>query len=1175
MATLKSYEIPQGFPHRVDDTFLGITPLAGSEESTVDILSISGLGGHPVGSFKDRDGHHIWLRDSLPQDIPKARVLVYGYDTSLVDPNTKSSLTDLAKTFLSTVKAFRTATKTNRRPLIFVAHSLGGLLVKEALHIASSGCEDPQNDDFIRSSYAILFFGVPNLGLRYETLQEIVSGQSNFQLIHDLLVDEESEPKPLLVALKQKFIQCCKDQKPPFKIISYYEQKKTKMVKASYNYISMTKESACSIGHTDNFLWNEPLDTDHSNLVKYSGPSDPHYLRVVEKIITLAEDAPSVIEGRFALLKELSSSEKCHWNDLNVPPYADFKDSEKVSRPVEGTLQWLINDDLSNTEDGSDRFRKDDLITWRDSDQCSNLLVTAAPGQGKSVLSNFVIDHLKDHLKKQQDSRYKVIYYFCNIKNDVKFQTASSILRALIVQLCEDQRLFLLLPNRFKKAAKEFFSASLAELWAAFDLITTDIYSRIYCVIDGLDVYPHEMDILIGYFNRGFGSQGQGKAPFFKLFCTSRPEGFAINCGLSPRRVLRASTDDLAIFVDSRLESFPTRFTAAIKEYIRITIINRAEQTFLWISIVIGELYRLQNTSPARIKKTLEAAPNDITELYTNLLQKIMDKNSDCVLILAWITFAKRPLSLGELQTVIAVWATRATRATEVTSWEDCVNEVFEVNIEWVHDNLGTLVDVINGKPYFIHQTLRDFLRDTYKWQTEIMSDYTRPELLLADISMTFLTFKEFRSEKFYDELQNSKPRARFSSFGEVRIVIKDIKSKYPFVDYAAELWYAHIQTSNEARKYIRQLEAILYEPRTLFWIHATFDPLQLGYQRIPQSLWDIAIFYNIGWLANLLLIDTPGNLSAQFVESRMASLAAGTAPMVLEEVLRHTKLKVTESLVRAAAGNKEAIIVLLQERGAEVKITENVIKAAASSRDGADILKLLLHKRGGEVKITENVIKAAASSDDGTDVLKLLLHKRGGEVKITEDVIKAAASGFKSRLVMELLLQERGAEVKITENVIKAVASSDEGADVLKLLLHKRGDEVKITEDVIKAAASGFNSRLVMGLLLQERGDEVKITEDVIKAATSGYRGKEVLELLLQERGDEVKITEDVIKAVVSSVFGSKEILELLLQERGDEVKITEDVIKAAARNRFGAADAVMELLLHHRQTQMQAQEV
>ncbi|KFY69494.1 hypothetical protein V496_00200 [Pseudogymnoascus sp. VKM F-4515 (FW-2607)] len=1106
MATLKSYEIPQGFPHRVDDTFLGITPLAGSEESTVDILSISGLGGHPVGSFKDRDGHHIWLRDSLPQDIPKARVLVYGYDTSLVDPNTKNSITDLAKTFLSTVKAFRTATKTSRRPLIFVGHSLGGLLVKEALHIASNGCEDPQNDDFIKSSYAMLFFGVPNLGLRYETLRKIVSGQPNSQLIHDLLVNGESEATPFLEALNQNFIRCCKDQKPPFRIISYYEQKKTKMVKKMDDgQISkegppcfiVTKDSACSIGDTDNFLWNEPLNTDHSNLRH---------------------------RRQFAMLKELSSIEKCHWNDLNVPPYADFKYSEKVSKPVEGTLQWLINDDLSNTEDGSDRFRKDDLITWRDSDQCSNLLVTAAPGQGKSVLSNFVIDHLKDHLGKQQDARYKVIYYFCNIKNDEKFQTALSILRALIVQLCEDQRLFKRLPNRFIKEAKEFFSASLAELWAVFsDLITTDIYTRIYCVIDGLDVYPHEMDSLLGYFNRGFTSQHQEKAPLFKLFCTSRPEGFAISCGLSPRRVLRASTDDLAIFVDSRLESFPTRFTMAIKEHIRITVMNRAEQTFLWISIVLGELYRLQNTSPARIKKTLDAAPDDITALYTNLLQKIMNGGSDGIQILAWITFAKRPLSLEELQTVIAVGA---KRATEVTSWEDCVDEVFEVNIEWIHDNLGTLVDVIDGKPYFIHQTLRDFLRDTYKWQTEIMSDFTRPELLLADISMTFLALKEFRGEKFDLFVVDAGLWGTISSFEgyygsvmAIKSVIRDIESKYPFVDYAAEFWYTHIQTSKEARKYIRQLEAILYKPKTQFWIHATFEQLQIGIHRVSQSSWDIAVLYNIGWLANLLLIDTPDKLSVQFDESLTASRAAKAAPIVLEEILRHTKLKVTESLVETAATyNKEAVVVLLRERGDEVKITKKVLKSAAAS---------------------------CSYSYRNTGVLEILLQERGNEVKITEDVIKEAVSGYRAKKALKILLQERGDEVKITEDVIKAAVSGHKGKGVLELLLQERGDEVKITEDVIKAVVSGYRAKEALELLLQERGNEVKITEDVLKAAASGHSGKEVLELLLQERGSEVKITEDVIKAAASG-RSSKEVLKLLLQERGVKAKITGDVVKA-----------------------------
>jgi hypothetical protein len=103
--------------------------------------------------------------------------------------------------------------------------------------MAMSGLEDPQNDDFFKSSYALIFFGVPNLGLRYESLRKIVAGQPNEQLIHDLQVDNESEPTPFLRGLAQNFIQCCKLQKPSFQIISYYEQKKTKMVEASCNYV--------------------------------------------------------------------------------------------------------------------------------------------------------------------------------------------------------------------------------------------------------------------------------------------------------------------------------------------------------------------------------------------------------------------------------------------------------------------------------------------------------------------------------------------------------------------------------------------------------------------------------------------------------------------------------------------------------------------------------------------------------------------------------------------------------------------------------------------------------------------------------------------------------------------------------------------------------------------------
>ncbi len=75
------------------------------------ILSVPGLGSHPIDAFKEKNGDHVWIRDSLPKDIPSARILVYGYDTTTRDADDKYSISDLAMAFLDSVTAFRAATK--------------------------------------------------------------------------------------------------------------------------------------------------------------------------------------------------------------------------------------------------------------------------------------------------------------------------------------------------------------------------------------------------------------------------------------------------------------------------------------------------------------------------------------------------------------------------------------------------------------------------------------------------------------------------------------------------------------------------------------------------------------------------------------------------------------------------------------------------------------------------------------------------------------------------------------------------------------------------------------------------------------------------------------------------------------------------------------------------------
>lgn len=75
----------------------------------------------------------MWLRDFIPEDLQEnllnARVLTYGYDTKLAGSKSNAYINDFAKQFLEAVTDARH--KDPRRPIIFIGHSLGGLVIKQ------------------------------------------------------------------------------------------------------------------------------------------------------------------------------------------------------------------------------------------------------------------------------------------------------------------------------------------------------------------------------------------------------------------------------------------------------------------------------------------------------------------------------------------------------------------------------------------------------------------------------------------------------------------------------------------------------------------------------------------------------------------------------------------------------------------------------------------------------------------------------------------------------------------------------------------------------------------------------------------------------------------------------------------------------------------------------------
>jgi hypothetical protein len=120
-------------------------------------------------SFKRHDVRKpvYWPRDLLPATLPNARVLTYGYDTNIRHrfdaPVSKSTVYDIGLDLLVSLEAERRSEPL--RPLVFIAHSLGGIVVKEAIR-KSHGFQQHQSHlhKIYNSTAAVVFFGTPHSG---------------------------------------------------------------------------------------------------------------------------------------------------------------------------------------------------------------------------------------------------------------------------------------------------------------------------------------------------------------------------------------------------------------------------------------------------------------------------------------------------------------------------------------------------------------------------------------------------------------------------------------------------------------------------------------------------------------------------------------------------------------------------------------------------------------------------------------------------------------------------------------------------------------------------------------------------------------------------------------------------------------------------------------------------
>lgn len=128
----------------------------------------------------------MWIRDSIPRSVPGVRTVVYGYDSQLLESDSFQTISDIAQAFILHLQSAGYNLPSSK-PIVFLAHSLGGIVLKEA--IVQMADREKSVTQILDNILGAIMFGVPSLGMEQTHLISVVEGRPNEQLVQDLARD--------------------------------------------------------------------------------------------------------------------------------------------------------------------------------------------------------------------------------------------------------------------------------------------------------------------------------------------------------------------------------------------------------------------------------------------------------------------------------------------------------------------------------------------------------------------------------------------------------------------------------------------------------------------------------------------------------------------------------------------------------------------------------------------------------------------------------------------------------------------------------------------------------------------------------------------------------------------------------------------------------------------------
>ncbi|KAK9789500.1 putative NACHT domain-containing protein [Seiridium cardinale] len=740
----------------LDSHFRGMTPLydiVPPHEHKYNCIAISGLASHPFGSWqpKGREKKFMWLRDALPRYEPTIRTWIYGYDTSLNDVTSFQLVSDLASALVGhlTGDEFTSSTAPS---MMFLAHSLGGIVLKEAIgRLANSGKTFNHLLSLIKGA---IMFGVPNLGMEQSHLRALVGHQPN-----RAFVDQLANGAEYLSALDQSFLGHRSNRE--FKVFWAYETRTSSIPERGENgeitisnsrSVLVSKSSA-----TSNFVDIDPaltiaINKDHSGIVKYQeGDEDCEMvLSKIRVILNPTSIMPNVNQPKFmeATLPEaelgpsssrMIASVKQNDEQVNtvmiVPgnmiisslhmPELDQR-IEDIEGRARHTFEWVFeNTELEFTK----WLRSGENFYW----------IRGKPGSGKSTLMKFIFN---DERTLQQLNNYKQSYktifasFFFHNRGSLLQKSLEGLLRSILAQILTQQPkltevldplvkdLMELKSPMIRSALKKKFKAhkwSENSLWTALQLLLhQQRYKLTICLfLDALDEYNKTPEDIKDFLYDVLEESHSGSSNV-KICFSSRPwESFTQSFETCPGFAVHNYTiQDIRSYCYQNIESHGESATEIAELVPDIT--ETAHGVFLWARLALRDL--VEATKHMRdlegLRKILQGLPKELHDYYEEIVRRCdYSQKEKAYVLLEIVTRSDEPLTLQQaLLTQACSDSTSFDMCRQIIESED--RKVFDTNYARmiIHNACGGLLEVRKFDDFsyvqLMHQTVREFVLD-------------------------------------------------------------------------------------------------------------------------------------------------------------------------------------------------------------------------------------------------------------------------------------------------------------------------------------------------------------------------------------------------------------------------------------------------------------------------------